>query len=51
MLSQETILMVEDDPDDALLIQRALQKAGLRHPVKIVREFRVHVRIRSANQR
>ena len=38
MLSQETILMVEDDPDDALLIQRALQKAGLRHPVKIVRD-------------
>src|SRR5439155_13492332 len=38
MLDQETILMVEDDPNDALLIQRALQKAGLRHPLKLVRD-------------
>ena len=31
MLKDQYILLVEDDPNDVLLIQRAFQKAGLRH--------------------
>jgi len=32
------ILLVEDSPDDALLIQRAFRKANLANPVQLVRE-------------
>jgi len=34
-LSLETILLVEDNPDDVLLIKRAFKKAGLSHSLKI----------------
>jgi CheY-like chemotaxis protein len=32
------ILLVEDSPDDALLIQRAFKKANLANPVQLVRD-------------
>jgi CheY-like chemotaxis protein len=32
------ILLVEDSPDDALLIQRAFHKANLANPVQLVRD-------------
>ena len=32
------ILLVEDSPDDALLIQRAFRKANLANPVQLVRD-------------
>jgi CheY-like chemotaxis protein len=38
MLEKEYILLVEDDPNDVLLIQRAFQKAGLRDCLKVVRD-------------
>src|SRR6266481_2179401 len=38
MLDNEFILLVEDDPNDVLLIQRAFQKAGLRAALKVVRD-------------
>jgi CheY-like chemotaxis protein len=38
MLNNEFILLVEDDANDVLLIQRAFQKAGLRHVLKVVRD-------------
>jgi len=38
MLSSEFILLVDDDSNDVLLIQRAFQKAGLRNTLKIVRD-------------
>ena len=38
MLHNEIILLVEDDANDALLIQRAFQKAGLRNNLKLVRD-------------
>jgi len=38
MLSGEFILLVEDDPNDVLLIQRAFQKAGLGNVLKVVRD-------------
>ena len=38
MLDNEFILLVEDDPNDVLLIQRAFQKAGLRNALKVVRD-------------
>ena len=34
-MSAETILLVEDNPDDALLIRRAFKKAGLPHALQI----------------
>jgi len=37
MLNDQYILLVEDDENDVLLIQRAFQKAGLRHTLKVVR--------------
>lgn len=37
MLNHKTILLVEDDPNDVLLIQRAFQKAGLHNSLKVVR--------------
>lgn len=37
MLDNEIILLVEDDPNDVLLIQRAFQKAGLHNSLKVVR--------------
>lgn len=37
MLNNQIILLVEDDPNDVLLIQRAFQKAGLHNSLKIVR--------------
>jgi CheY-like chemotaxis protein len=33
-----TLLLVEDDPNDILLIQRAFAKASLVNPIKIVRD-------------
>ena len=38
MLNNQYILLVEDDPNDVLLIQRAFQKAGLRNALKVVRD-------------
>ncbi len=38
MPNEPTILLVEDDPNDLLLIQRAFQKAGLQYRLKIVRD-------------
>lgn len=38
MLKNQFILLVEDDSNDVLLIQRAFQKAGLREMLKIVRD-------------
>src|SRR3954447_20890437 len=38
MLEQEFILLVEDDQNDVLLLQRAFQKAGLRNNLRIVRD-------------
>ncbi len=38
MLESQFILLVEDDPNDVLLIQRAFQKAGLRNTLKVVRD-------------
>lgn len=37
MLDNEVILLVEDDANDVLLIQRAFQKAGLQNSLKVVR--------------
>jgi CheY-like chemotaxis protein len=37
MLENKIILLVEDDPNDVLLIQRAFQKAGLHDSLKVVR--------------
>lgn len=34
-MSPETILLVEDNPDDVLLIKRAFKKAGLPHSLQI----------------
>ncbi len=34
MSSSETILLVEDSPDDALATQRAFKKAGLANPIR-----------------
>ena len=36
--SEYPILLVEDSPDDALLIQRAFRKANLANPVQLVRD-------------
>ncbi|MGH7396492.1 MAG: response regulator [Candidatus Rokuibacteriota bacterium] len=36
--SVHPILLVEDSPDDALLIQRAFRKANLANPVQLVRD-------------
>ncbi len=38
MLKNECILLVEDDPNDVLLVQRAFQKAGLLQTLKVVRD-------------
>jgi CheY-like chemotaxis protein len=38
MLENQFILLVEDDPNDVFLIQRAFQKAGFRNPLKVVRD-------------
>ena len=37
MLNDKIILLVEDDPNDVLLIQRAFQKADLNNSLKVVR--------------
>ena len=36
MLNTELVLVAEDNPDDALLLRRALDKAGIKARVKIV---------------
>lgn len=36
MASEYTILLVEDNPDDVLLIQRAFRKANLVNPISVV---------------
>ena len=33
---ESTILLVEDDPDDVLLIQRAVRKAKIANPLQVV---------------
>jgi CheY-like chemotaxis protein len=38
MPEKSTILLVEDDENDVILIQRAFQKAGLSYPLKVVRD-------------
>ena len=38
MLDRELILLVEDDENDALLIQRAFQKSGMRNKLRVVRD-------------
>ncbi len=38
MLENQFILLVEDDPNDVLLIQRAFAKAGLKNTLKTVRD-------------
>ena len=38
MLNGELILLVEDDPNDVLLLQRAFQKAGLRDALRVARD-------------
>jgi CheY-like chemotaxis protein len=38
MLNNGFILLVEDDANDVLLIQRAFQKSGLRHVLRVVRD-------------
>ena len=37
-MSNKIILLVEDDPNDVLLIQRAFQKAGLADSLKVVND-------------
>jgi CheY-like chemotaxis protein len=37
-IQQYTILLVEDDPNDVKLIQRAFRKAGLANPVMVVKD-------------
>jgi CheY-like chemotaxis protein len=37
MSGNQLILLAEDDSNDVLLIQRALQKAGFQNPLKVVR--------------
>lgn len=36
-MRRETILLVEDDPDEIQLMQKALEKAGLPNPLQILR--------------
>jgi CheY-like chemotaxis protein len=38
MLTNQIILLVEDDPNDVFLIQRAFEKAGLAGGLKVVRD-------------
>ncbi|OKH36337.1 two-component system response regulator [Calothrix sp. HK-06] len=38
MSSQDTILLVEDNPKDVLLIQRALRKAEIANPLQVVND-------------
>ncbi len=38
MLTNQFILLIEDDPNDVFLIQRAFEKAGLDNVLKIVRD-------------
>src|SRR5437868_1652779 len=38
MGDREIILLVDDDPNDVMLIQRAFQKAGLRNNLKVARD-------------
>jgi CheY-like chemotaxis protein len=38
MVTDQFILLAEDDPNDVLLIQRAFQKAGRQHLLKVVRD-------------
>lgn len=38
MLDTQNILLVEDDANDVLLIQRAFQKAGFKNALKVVRD-------------
>jgi CheY-like chemotaxis protein len=38
MADDKFILLAEDDPNDVLLLERAFQKAGLRHALKIVHD-------------
>ena len=35
---KELVLIAEDNPDEALLLRRAIEKAGIRAPIKMVRD-------------
>lgn len=37
-LEQDTILLVEDNPKDVLLVQRALHKVGITNPLHVVHD-------------
>lgn len=38
MSSQDTILLIEDNPKDVLLMQRAVRKAGIANPLQVVND-------------
>ncbi len=38
MLANELVLVAEDNPDDALLLRRALERAGIRSQVRVVHD-------------
>lgn len=38
MSSQDTILLIEDNPKDVLLMQRAVRKAGIVNPLQVVND-------------
>ena len=38
-ISGHTILLVEDDPNDVLLMQRAFRKANLTNPLPVARDL------------
>lgn len=38
MSSQDTILLIEDNPKDVLLMQRAIRKAGIANPLQVVND-------------
>jgi len=42
-MTQETILVVEDNPDDVFLLTRALKKAGIMNPVDVVTDGRTAI--------
>ena len=37
-LEQYTILLVEDDPNDIILIKRAFTRAGIANPIQVVED-------------
>jgi CheY-like chemotaxis protein len=49
-MEHETILLVEDNPRDVLLIQRALRKANVTIPLQVVEDGEVAVRYLSGEE-